>query len=111
LRRIYQGKIIAVFEPNTGNRREEALPQYSYAFSAADEIIIPAFTKLKKDCSIKILEAVEIANEIKKTQPNTQYFTEDSSITTYLKQKTQPDDVVVFMGSHGFRGMIESILL
>ena len=27
----------------------------------------------------------------------------------YLKEKTQPNDVIVFMGSHGFRGMIEKM--
>jgi hypothetical protein len=48
LRRIYQGKIIAVFEPNTGNRRKEAERLYNDAFAAADEVVIPEYTKIKK---------------------------------------------------------------
>lgn len=112
LRRLYIGKIIAVFEPNTGNRQQEAIPLYDYAFSAADEIIIPELTKIKKDfhSNKKILEGKDLAEIISKTHHDVKYISNDAELISHLKQKTQPGDVVVFMGSHGFRGMIEELL-
>jgi UDP-N-acetylmuramate: L-alanyl-gamma-D-glutamyl-meso-diaminopimelate ligase len=112
LRRIYTGTIFAIFEPNTGNRKADAAPFYDYAFAAADEILIPEFTKTKKDTTEaqKILEASDVVKILKNTHHNVSYFNHDTELTKYLKQKTQPNDVVVFMGSHGFRGMIENVL-
>jgi UDP-N-acetylmuramate-alanine ligase len=112
LRRLYTGSIWAIFEPNTGNRRKESVPLYDYAFSQADQIIIPALTKIKKaqTDTQKILEGNDIAEIIKHTHTQVHYFEEDKKLVTYLKQKIQPNDVVVFMGSHGFRGMIEELL-
>jgi UDP-N-acetylmuramate: L-alanyl-gamma-D-glutamyl-meso-diaminopimelate ligase len=112
LRRIYQGKIIAVFEPNTGNRRVEAEKLYDNAFNAADEVVIAEYTKIKKDKNDLdgLVDATEIAKWIGKTQKNTIYIPEDKQFLDHLKQKTQPGNVIVFMGSHSFRGMIEDLL-
>ena len=105
-------KITAIFEPNTGNRQKEAIPQYENAFSSADEVIIPELTKIKIDNNKKDLplSTQELAAVIAKTHPHTILIADDKELTNYLKQKTQPDNVIVFLGSHGFRGMIEEIL-
>lgn len=110
LRKIYIGKIFAIFEPNTGNRQRESTPQYNNAFVLADEVIIPKLTKIKIAAEKeKPLEGDELAAIISKTQPHTKYIENDEELTNYLKQNTTVNDVVVFLGSHGFRGMIESI--
>ncbi|OGH69470.1 MAG: hypothetical protein A2754_00845 [Candidatus Magasanikbacteria bacterium RIFCSPHIGHO2_01_FULL_47_8] len=111
LRQIYTGKIYAVFEPNTGNRRPEATPWYKNSFSSADEVIIPRLTKIKADPDEEpALEGEELAKIISETHSNARYFEEDEKLIAYLKQKTRANDVVVFLGSHGFRGMIDELV-
>ena len=112
LRKIYKGKVIAVYEPNTGNRQKEAIPQYDHAFDAADLVIIPKLSKLKIDSTDldKPLEGDGLAQVIKKTQPNTSYIENDSELVTTLAKTAKKGDCIAFLGSHGFRGMIEETL-
>jgi UDP-N-acetylmuramate: L-alanyl-gamma-D-glutamyl-meso-diaminopimelate ligase len=72
LRKIYSGKIIAVFEPNTGNRQPQSAPGYANAFAAADEVIIPRLTLVKKDTTAdkKIFEGDQLTKVIGKTHPH-----------------------------------------
>lgn len=111
IRKIYPGKIFAVFEPNAGNRQSAAVPGYQNAFKDADEVIIPRLTKIKQDpTDEKSLEGDEVATIIKATQPNTTYFENDGELLKYLIKKAPPSGVIVFLGSHGFRGMIEEVV-
>lgn len=105
-------KIIAIFEPNTGNRQKEAIPQYANAFVDADEVVIPELTKIKIDSKQTNLpfNGEELTKIIAATHPNTKYLPNDRELVSYLKQKTQPGNVIVFLGSHGFRGMIENLI-
>ncbi len=107
LKNIYTEKIIAVFEPNTGNRQAESLPDYDNQFSSATEVIIPRLTKVKTPGSI---EGEELRNVIAKTHSDVKYFDLDEELINYLKTNTADNDVIVFMGSHSFRGMIEALL-
>ncbi|MSU75687.1 MAG: hypothetical protein EXS55_04205 [Candidatus Magasanikbacteria bacterium] len=118
-------KVYAIFEPNTGNRQSEAASWYDNAFAAADEIIIPRLTKLKstgavvpkrgdRDASLAMtsenMEGDELAKIMSRTHPKTSYIDDDEKLLNYIKEKIQPGDVVVFMGSHGFRGMIDTLV-
>lgn len=109
LHKIYKGKIIAVFEPNTGNRQREAIPQYDQAFQYADTVVIPRLTKLKIDHNDteSPLEGTELAEVISKTHNEVEYIEHDETLVKYLLQNTKKGDVIAFLGSHGFRGMIE----
>lgn len=113
LRQIYhEQKIIAVFEPNTGNRRQEAIPGYDGAFSEADEVVIPRLTKIKKDDNTKTrpLTGEELTTIISQTQPNVTYIDEDTEVVRYLRESAGANSVIAFLGSHGFRGMIEEMV-
>ncbi len=113
IKKIYSSsKIFAVFEPNTGNRKSQSIDGYRDAFNNADEVIIPRLTKVKKDKDEKDIpmDGQRLADIISKTQPNTKYIEDDEALLKYLKEKTQPGDVIVFLGSHGFRGMIEELI-
>lgn len=109
LRKIYSGKIYAVFEPNIGGRQREAVQKYDHAFKDADEVIIPRLTKLKvgEDGSKKPLEGYELTQVISKTHPKASYVDDDEKLVNRLAGIAKKDDVIVFLGSHGFRGMIE----
>ncbi len=104
IREIYSGKITAVFEPNTGGRERASTDKYDNAFKDADEVIIPRLTKLKiKD--VMPMEGKELAEVIAKTHSNVKYVEDDKELVNNLK-----GDVIAFIGSHGFRGMIEETI-
>ncbi|MFA6315464.1 MAG: Mur ligase family protein [Candidatus Paceibacterota bacterium] len=112
LRNIYKGKIIVIFEPNSGGRSRESAPKYSNAFNKADIVIIPRLTKLKvsTDKSDQPMEGDELAMTIKKTHSDTIYIDHDIKLVEYLISTSKKGDVIAFLGSHGFRGMIEELI-
>jgi UDP-N-acetylmuramate: L-alanyl-gamma-D-glutamyl-meso-diaminopimelate ligase len=112
LRSIYKGKIIAVYEPNSGNRTYESIPLYEKSFADADEVIIPRLTKLKVDEENpqKTFEGDELAKIISKTQKNVRYIDSDEKLVREITENRKDGDCVAFLGSHGFRGMIEDTI-
>lgn len=113
LRTVYKGKIIVIFEPNIGGRSRESSAKYDNAFKNADIVIIPRLTKLKttdstpENKTLQPMEGDELATTIQKTHPNTHYIESDEKVVTFIKSQSTKGDVVAFLGSHGFRGMIE----
>ncbi|MBI2437149.1 MAG: hypothetical protein HYV41_05455 [Candidatus Magasanikbacteria bacterium] len=111
LRNIYTGKICAIFEPNTGNRQTEAIPGYDNAFKDADTVLIPRLTKVKQDPDKpEVFEGLNLSNVISKTHRNSHYIEDDDKLIQYIKTTAKEGDVVIFLGSHGFRGMIEELV-
>lgn len=110
LRSIYSGLIVAVYEPNTGNRTPQSKPAYKDAFKDADTVVIPRLTKLKVDASNpeKTFEGDELAKTIAEgNHKEVHYLDSDEDLVEFLTLGRNKGDVVVFLGSHGFRGMIE----
>ncbi len=109
IREVYDQKIVAVYEPNIGGRQRASSNMYDDAFKNSDLVIIPRLTKLKIDESAteKPLEGEELTAIIGKTHANTHYIEDDKNLVDFLKSETKKGDVIVFLGSHGFRGMIE----
>ncbi len=110
LKEVYTGKLIAIFEPNTGNRKQEATPAYHNAFELADEVIIPRLTLLKADPKNPSFDGLELKNIISKTHNQTKYIDDDEKLIEHLEKNTKKEDTVVFLGSHGFRGMIDELI-
>ncbi len=110
LRVITDGKLITIFEPNTGNRQPEAIPGYNHAFVAADIVIIPRLTKLKHDPKKQpSLEGADLAHVIQKTHSDVRYIDEDRKLVETIIDLAAPGDTIVFLGSHSFRGMIDDV--
>ncbi len=112
LKKIYSDKkLIAIFEPNTGNRSAAATDWYTDAFDAADEVIIPRLTKVKKSVSSdeQLFEGPELTEIIKRSHTKVVHIDDDEQLVAYL-EKSPAGSIVVFLGSHGFRGMIESLV-
>ncbi len=106
------GRLIAIFEPNTGNRQTESIPSYDNPFIAADEVVIPRLTQIKRDTAKpESMDGAKLAEVIGKTHPNVKYIDDDEKLIDYLINNTKKGDVVVFLGSHGFRGMIDRLVL
>lgn len=111
VRKITKGKVMALFEPNTGNRQPSAAKGYDHAFKDADTVIIPRLTVIKTDkTSDKPLDEKELAEVISRTHSDTQYIDDDTTLIETLTAKAKKGDSIVFLGSHGFRGMIEELI-
>jgi UDP-N-acetylmuramate: L-alanyl-gamma-D-glutamyl-meso-diaminopimelate ligase len=112
LRDIYSGKIVCIFEPNIGGRSRESVVKYDNAFKFADIVIIPRLTKLKvsQDGSEQPMEGDELSAVISKTHTSSMYIPEDTDLVKYVLDNTKKGDVIAFLGSHGFRGMIEEVV-
>lgn len=108
LKAVATGKVIAVFEPNTGNRQAEAIPAYDNAFADADTVLIGRLSTVKRDPNKPApLDGQGLTDVIAKTHEDARYIADDDALVATLKELSAPGDVVVFLGSHGFRGMIE----
>lgn len=107
-----KSKIIAIFEPNTGNRTLASIPTYQDAFKLADEVIFPRFTKLP-NVETKRFNAEELIEYLKQYYNNITYVGDDDVLVNLLVKEIELGEdthkVIVFMGSHGFRGMIEKL--
>ena len=106
LKEIYPGKITAIFEPNIGGRQRNSAHMYDNAFKNADMVIIPRLTRLKVS-EDKPMEGDELVEVINKTHKNVHYIENDTEL---VKTAINSGDVIVFLGSHGFRGMIEETI-
>lgn len=108
LQKTFEGKLIAVFEPNSGNRQVEAIPGYDNTFVDADTVIIPRLSRIKRDLSKPApLDGDGLAEIIRNSHEDVRYIEDDDALVAQLKEMTSPGDVIVFLGSHGFRGMID----
>ncbi len=104
-------RIFAVFEPNSGNRQPESIPGYDNAFVSSDEVIIPKLTRVKRDPNKpEPIDGVKLAEIISKTHDSVKYIWEDKELVDYLAKNTKKGDVIIFLGSHGFRGMISQLV-
>ena len=111
LQSIYTGKIVVVFEPNQGGRERASAAKYDGAFKNADIVIIPRLTKLKtSDDKEKPIEGNELAAIIAKTHKNCLHIEDDNNLVNFLISQTKSGDIIAFLGSHGFRGMIEEVV-
>jgi UDP-N-acetylmuramate: L-alanyl-gamma-D-glutamyl-meso-diaminopimelate ligase len=118
IREVYTKKIIAIYEPNIGGRQRASITTYNSAFKNADVVLLPHFTKLKIDLTKADstdkadipLEAPELAAYISKTNPNVAYIEDDVALIAHATAEAKKGDVIAFLGSHGFRGMIEETI-
>ena len=105
-----KAKIFAVYEPNVGNRTIGSQKFYSRVFNQADYLIIPRLSKTKTDArQEKRMNGQELANIIKQKNKETKvlYLEDDDKLVDFLINKVKPKDVIIFLGSHSFRGMIK----
>ena len=115
LRSIYTNKIITIFEPNIGGRRWESAAKYNNAFTHADTVIIPRLTKLKiaaavTDAAGQPMEGRELAETIAKTHQDVHHIDDDATLIRFITESAKKGDCIAFLGSHGFRGMIEETI-
>jgi UDP-N-acetylmuramate: L-alanyl-gamma-D-glutamyl-meso-diaminopimelate ligase len=113
LRAIYpQSELTAIFEPNAGNRKSQSMFGYDKAFAHADKVIVPTLSKIKADPkdADPPFDGQRLKEVISKTHNNVLFFANDEELVEYVKNNAKKEDVVVFLGSHGWRGMVEKLI-
>jgi len=107
-----RAKIIAVFEPNVGSRVVAARPLYRNAFADADAVIIPRLSLSKQaEGEEERMDGEALAQVLNEDGISVAYEPDDEALIAHITQIAQTGDVIVFFGSHGFRGMIEQTLI
>ncbi|MCA9381852.1 hypothetical protein KC660_00395, partial [Candidatus Dojkabacteria bacterium] len=107
LKQIYpEYKITLVFEPNSGNRTKEAEKLFAHIFDKADEVILPRFRTVKLKSAEQKLGSDEFTQILQKSN-NTKItqISNDEKLVNYLIENKKSKELIVFMGSSGFRGM------
>jgi len=109
-----KSKIITIFEPNTGNRTIASLQTYPEAFVKTNLVILPRFTKLPTNKLFSYIKEEDIAQKIKE-DTNVKIIKDDKILLDFLTKEiklAQKDQhlVIAFLGSHGFRGLINELV-
>lgn len=107
-----ESEIYVVFEPNTGNRTKASIETYAGAFDNVDEIIFPRFTRLPKT-ELHRFNEQELSDNLKKYYANITVVPDDEVLLKLLVKHIEigsdKHKIIIFMGSHGFRGMIDKL--
>jgi len=109
-----QAKIFAIFEPNVGNRTVSSKNLYQNAFIDANTVIIPRLSQTKTDEKQEPrMEGKELAKIIEQKNKGIKvlYLEDDENLVNFLIKETRAKDIIIFLGSHGFRGIIEETML
>lgn len=107
-----ESEIYVIFEPNTGNRTDQSLPLYKNVFNGAHAIILPRFTKLGKTNEPRF-DDTKLFAHLQKYYANVYNINDDQKLIDFLLDKiknSSENNIIVFMGSHGFRGMISQLV-
>lgn len=111
LKQIYPDyQIKLIFEPSSGNRTKEAEKLFENVFDHANEVILPRFRTVnlksgeQKVSADEFVEFLQKSNNTKVTQ-----MSNDEKLVNYLIENKKPKELIVFMGSSGFRGMRQMV--
>lgn len=112
LRTKYKSRrIFAIFDPHASSFRDrKSLAWYEGVFSAADEVLVAKVPPFKAISPEERVLGSEIVEAIKKTQPKVHYFPKDDKLIEYIIDQVTSGDIIVFLSSGGFRGIIEKTL-
>lgn len=110
IRNHFPGRIWVVFFPHySGLLFKKGLKEFSQSFSLAEGVII---TRVYFRRDIKKEERVTgpmIKEAIYPYPKKVWYLPRDEEVVAQLKKETRPGDVIVFMSSGGYRGMIKKL--
>lgn len=110
-------RIIAIFEPNVGSRVPSAASSYVGAFDDANMVFIPRLSSTKivegdeeRMEGMKLSELIHAGKGRVSRLQDVVYEPDDDALVSRINKIAQEGDVVIYLGSHGFRGMIEQTL-
>lgn len=102
--------ISIVFEPNVGNRTRNALPLFNGVFKNGDEVIIPHLKPVRSKRGAKRVTGKELADYLQSIDTNAKHIEDDEKLVDYVTSKDVGKHIICFMGSYGWRHMIEDVI-
>jgi len=105
-------KVIAIFEPTAGNRDPKALTQYQETFKKSDLVILPKFTPLPQSSQFVRFDEKTLSEQLSAYQVKNMIINNDTDLLSFLENefKIGSKVIIIFLGSHSFRGMITSLV-
>lgn len=104
-------RLRVIFDPHASDiQNRAALPWFKDTFKDASEVVLrklPVKKSITKDTRV---HGKDILAMIKNTQPNAQYLPLDEQIIAYLRDTATSHDVIVFMSTGNWGGMIEKVI-
>lgn len=102
--------ITMIFEPNVGNRTREALSLFEGVFNKADEVIIPHLKPVRTKKGEERISGRKLTDYLKAAGTSVRYIEDDDELVKYVSKKNVGKHVICFMGSYGWRHMIEDVI-
>jgi UDP-N-acetylmuramate: L-alanyl-gamma-D-glutamyl-meso-diaminopimelate ligase len=112
IKQEFAGKeIYAVLDPAAGSRTSKALEEFKAHIPKSIKVILPRFSLLPKSNESRYSEE-QLANLLKEEGIDCSIIDSDELLLTSLKEKLLKQDniIVIFLGSHSFRGMITKLI-
>ncbi|MBP9758763.1 hypothetical protein KBD45_03640, partial [Candidatus Dojkabacteria bacterium] len=99
--------IYAIFEPNTGSRTARVINEYQNTFDHPNvkKLFLPRFTNIKGD----YLDNNKLAEYLIMIGVKVDAINDDSKLVETILFEAKEGGIIIFLGSHGFRGLIEKI--
>ncbi|MDD5290002.1 MAG: Mur ligase family protein [Patescibacteria group bacterium] len=111
LRRHFpKNKIYVIFEPNRGGRSEKCLSGYNKVFAGITKVFISKLTEYPPKKGVKDVSGKELVKYLKKTHGGVTYEPETKELINKLKKIAKSGDVIAFLGSRNFGGVLERLL-
>ncbi len=102
--------ISVVFEPNVGNRTEAAMPEFKGVFDQADKVIVPRLKPVKTKKGEQRIDGKKLAKFLDGYGIDVKYEPDDEKLVNYVSNEEVKKHIICFMGSYGFRRMIEEVV-
>ena len=100
--------IYVVFEPNSGSRTARIVNEYQNTFNKPNvkKVFLPRFTQVVGD----YLENDKLSEYLQMMGATVEAISDDTKLEEALVNEAGDGGIVIFMGSHGFRGLIDKIV-
>jgi len=83
---------------------------YNNIFTGVEKVFIPKLNKYKKKLGVYDVTGKELVKYLKKTHKNVTYQTNPETIIQNILKLAKPNNIVAFMGSKNFDGMIQEMI-
>lgn len=97
-KKLTHNRIICIFQPHTYTRTEDLLLEFSTSFNEADITIITDIYAAREVDNGKV-HAKDLATLIQKEGQAVKYYASFEEIIDFLKQYTEPNDIIFTMGA------------
>ncbi|MCG2686570.1 Mur ligase domain-containing protein [Candidatus Parcubacteria bacterium] len=111
-----KASIFVIFEPNRGGRALKCMKNYNNIFTGIYKVFIPKLTEYKQKPGVYDVSGRELAQHLRLTHDFSRgnlsivYQPDNKKILNNILKSAKPGDVVAFMGSRNFDGMIKELI-